>query len=167
MVKKLFLVLLLVAPLSMFAQDKLAYINADEVFYKMPEIKDVETKLATAREGIIKTKESMEKEYQLTVEKYSKTPADSLTQALSQARLKELQDMDERYQVYLQQSAQELEKQQQDLLAPLRDKFAKAVKEVGDENGYTYIMNVAIMLHIGSNAVDAGPKVKAKLGITN
>lgn len=166
MVKKLFLFLLLAAPLSIVAQDKLAYINAEEVFFKMPEMKDVETKLAAKRETILTTQKSLEDEYQKKVEEFQKTPTETLSESVLMTRQKDLEDMQQRYQVFMQQSAQEFEREQQQLIAPLRDKFAKIVKEVGDENGYTYILNSGALIHIGSNAVDASPKVKAKLGIT-
>ena len=63
MLKKLFLLLLIVAPVSMVAQDKLAFINAEEVFSKMPELKDVESKLATKSEAIRKNATAIEEEY--------------------------------------------------------------------------------------------------------
>ena len=63
MLKKLFLLLLIVAPVSIFAQDKLAFINAEEVFSKMPELKEVESKLATKSETIRKNLTALEKEY--------------------------------------------------------------------------------------------------------
>ena len=167
MVKKLILLLLVIAPVTIYAQDKFAYINAEEVFSKMPELKDVETKLATKSETIRKNVAAIEEEYNKKVEEFKKTPTDSLTDAIVLDRQKQLEDLQTRYQTFVQSSQQELEKEQQTLITPLQDKLRKAIKDVGDENGYTYILNAATLLHVSSSAVDAGPKVKTKLGIAN
>ena len=62
----------------------------------------------------------------------------------------------------------ELEKQyakrELELLQPLEKKFNDAVKQVADENGYTYILETATLLHARpeDNITD---RVKAKLGM--
>jgi len=50
--------------------------------------------------------------------------------------------------------------QDKNLLCPLSDGQA-----VGDEKGYTYILNPQVLLYKGNDAVDATDFVKAKLGI--
>lgn len=167
MLKKLFLLLLIVAPVSIFAQDKLAFINAEEVFSKMPELKEVESKLATKSETIRKNLTALEKEYNDKVEAF-KADTTGLTESIVLDRQKQLEDLQNRYQTFLQTSQQEYEKEQQALITPLQEKLRKAIKDVGDENGYTYIFNAAATLYTSPTAaLDAAPKVKAKLGITN
>ena len=167
MFKKLFLLLLVVAPLAMFAQDKIAFVNAEEVFSKMPELKDVESKLATKSESIKKNIAALEKEYNDKLEAFRGDTA-NLTEAIILDRNKQLEDLQTRYQTFLQTSQQEYEKEQQSLITPLQEKLRGAIKTVGDESGYTYILNAGALLYSSpSNAVDAGSKVKAKLGITN
>ncbi|MFV0535968.1 MAG: OmpH family outer membrane protein, partial [Dysgonomonas sp.] len=72
-----------------------------------------------------------------------------------------------RYQTFVQSSQQELEKEQQTLLAPLQQKMMKAIKDVGDENGYSLILNSNAILHVGADVKTANDQVKTKLGITN
>ncbi|GAB6121827.1 OmpH/Skp family outer membrane protein [Dysgonomonas termitidis] len=165
--KPLLLTFLLLFPLTFFAQDKLAYVNVDEVFSKMPELKDVETKLMAKSETIKKSLTAMQTEYNQMLERYGKTPTDSITQAIAEDRHKQMTDFQERYRVFSNNSQQELEKEQQALMAPLQQKLMKAIKDVGAENGYTYILNSASLLHMGTAAKDANGQVKAKLGITN
>lgn len=167
MLKKLILVLFVLAPLGMFAQDKFAYVNAEEVFAKMPEMKDVESQILAKREQIKKTADGIQAEYNALIEKFKQTDSTQLSEAIILDRQKQVGDLESRYETYLRSSQEELEKLQMSLITPLQDKLRKAIKDVGDENGYTYIFNSAALLHFGSNAVDAGPKVKAKLGITN
>ncbi len=64
MLKKLFVLMLAIAPLAVVAQElKVAYINTSEVFGQMPELKEVESKLATKQEEIKKTLTAIETEY--------------------------------------------------------------------------------------------------------
>jgi outer membrane protein len=143
-------------------------VNAEEVFSKMPELKDVESKLATKSEAIRKNVAAIEEEYNNKVKAFQNTSTDSLTEAIVLDRQKQLEDLQARYQTFVQTSQQEYEKEQQTLVAPLQEKLRKAITDVGNENNYTYIFNAGALLYINQGAaVDAGPKVKAKLGIAN
>lgn len=166
MLKKLILLLLVVAPLSIFAQEKLAYINSQEVFMKMPELKDVETKLAAKSESINKQKEAIEAEYQAKLKEFQGS-TDEPTQSVVLDRQKQIQQIQERFETFIESSRAEYEKEQQALITPLRQKMVQAIKTVGDENNYTYIFDSAALLHIGTHAIDASKQVKAKLGIVD
>jgi outer membrane protein len=150
----------------MVAQDKIAYVNADEIYSKMPELKEVETKLAAKGEVIKKNIAAIEKEFNDKVEIF-RTDTTGLSEAIILDRNKQLEDLRARYETFVQSSNQDMEKEHQTLVAPVQEKLRNAIKAVGDENGYTYIFNAGALLHVGSSAVDAGPKVKTKLGITN
>lgn len=167
MLKKLILILFVLAPVAMFAQDKLAFVNAQEVFSKMPEMKDVEAKLLAERELIQKTSDGIRAEYEAKVKEFQATPTEQITEAILLDRQKQIGDLESRFETYQRTSMEGYEKLQQSLLLPLQEKLTKAIKDVGDENGYTYIFNDAALLYKNTSAVDAGPKIKAKLGITN
>jgi len=164
---KQLLLLLFLLPLSVVAQNKLAFVTIDEVFSKMPELKEVETKMATKTEAVRKNMESMETELQKKLKEFEDMPAENKTQAITADYEKQVQDLHSRYQTFVQSSQQELEKEQQTLLAPLQQKMMKAIKDVGDENGYSLILNSNAILHVGADIKNANDQVKTKLGITN
>ncbi|EGK00255.1 MAG: OmpH family outer membrane protein [Prevotella sp.] len=166
MFKKLILLLIVIAPMSMFAQDKIAYINANEIFSKMPELKDVETKLAAKSETIKKNAAAIEAEYTKKVEEFQKDTT-NLTESILLDRQTQLDGLRDRYQNFVQTSQAEFEKEQQTLITPIQQKMRQAIKDVGDENNYAYILDAATLLHIGSHATDASKMVKTKLGITD
>jgi len=166
MLKKLILMLFIIAPVTIFAQDKIAFINATEIFTKMPELKDVESKLATKRETMTKNAQSIEKEYNDLLEKFRKDTTE-VTESILVDRQNQVESLQKRFQDYVQSSQAELEKEQQTLLAPLQQKMRQAIKDVGDENNYTYVLDAASLLHVGTNAIDASKQVKTKLGITD
>lgn len=167
MFKKVLVLLLVIAPLSTFAQDKFAFINYQELLSKMPEVKDYESKMVAKQDLIKKTAEGIEAEFNEKVKQFSQTPTDSITESIAVDRQKQLEQLRQRYEDYMQSSQAELQKEQEKLLTPIHQKLQTAIKEVGDAQGYTYIMERSSLLYAGSNAVDAGKQVKSKLGIVD
>jgi len=88
-----------------------------------------------------------------------------MADAVKQIRQQELQEMQQRIQLFYQTAEQDIQKKQQELLAPVHEKMSKAIKAVGEREGYTYIFDSAAMVHIGTDATDATPAVKKELGI--
>lgn len=163
--KKLIVLLLMVLPLGVFAQEgKIAFVNADQIITAMPELKGMESKIADLNEKYDKEFKQMQDEYQKKYTAFT-SQQDSLTENIRLRRLGELQDLQDRMQNFVEVAKQDVAKQQQDLFAPIQRKLQDAIKAVGDEKGYTYIINPQALLYTGSGATDATPFVKAKLGL--
>lgn len=165
MSKKLFLLLLIFAPLAMVAQDKIAYLNAQEIFALMPEMTETRTKLADKEATIQKQAQAIYDEYMAKAKEFSETPTEQLTEAILMDRDKVLTQLQERYQSFVQTSQATFEKERDAMVAPIQEKLMKAIESVGQENGYSYILDRAAMLYVSPTATDASAKVKAKLGI--
>jgi len=168
MLKKLLIVCIALAPLAAMAQDvKLAYINTQEVFSAMPELSGIETQLSTKQEEITKNGQALIDEFNKKVEEFDKAPATS--ESLQQDQQKQLAQIQERYQVYVQNSQQEMNQLQQQLLEPLNKKIADAIQAVGSENNYTFVFDVATMqspiVYVSPTATDITPLVKTRLGL--
>jgi len=163
MLKKLVILFLVLAPLGVFSQDKLAYINTQEIFAQMPELKDVESKLATKQEEIKKNMTALETEFQTKIQELA-GPSGSVDN-LTEDQQKQLQDIRQRYETYLESSDKEFGELRQQLLTPLQQKMQKAIQEVGAEGGFTYIFELGVIPYTSTSAVDAGKLVKTKLGI--
>lgn len=166
MLKKLFLLLIFVAPISLVAQEKIAYMSYQEILLKMPELKDIESKLATKRESIQTNEAAIKSEFNKKVEEYQALTDDSSPSVRSDLE-KQIQQIQERYEAFIQTSQTELQKEQETLVAPLHDKLQKTIKTVGDELGYTYIIDRSALLYVGANAIDVSKQIKTKLGITD
>jgi len=168
MLKKLLIFFISLAPLAAVAQDmKLAYLNAQEIFAAMPELSGIETQLNTKQEEISKNGQALVDEFNKKNEEFNKTPASS--EAVKQDQQKQLAQIQERYQVYLQNSQQEIQQLQQKLLEPVNKKIADAIKAVGDENKYTFVFDVSTMqspiVYVSPTATNITPIVKTKLGL--
>lgn len=163
--KKLIVLLLMILPLGVFAQEvKIAYVNADQVLNAMPELKELESKMADLNARYEKEFKQMQEEYQKKYTDFT-TQGDSLTENIRMRRLGELQDLQGRMDNFLEVAKQDVGKQQQELFAPIQKKLQDAIKAVGDEKGYTCIINPQALLYTGATAIDATPFVKAKLGL--
>ena len=165
--KKLIVLLLMLLPFAgaMNAQEaKIAFVNAGEIFTMMPEFKDMQKKMEDLNAKYKTELETMNSEYQ---KKYSDFVAqqDSLTENIKVRRMQEVQDMQQRIDNFVQVAQQDVAKQQQDLMTPIQQKLQDAIKAVGAEQGYTYIIDPQVLLYTGPNAIDATPMVKTKLGL--
>ena len=163
--KKLIIFLLMMLPLGVFAQEsKIAIVNTQEVIQAMPEFAAMQKQMADMEAKYKNEMQVMLDEYN---KKYSDYVAqqDSLTENIKMRRMQELQDMEQRTQNFIQISQQDFQKKQGELFTPIQDKLKNAIKAVGDEKGYTYILDPQIVLYQGNTAVDATQFVKAKLGI--
>ena len=152
-------------PLSIFAQEsKIAIVNTDEVIQVMPEFIDMQKQMADMEKKYQAEMKVMEEEYK---KKYSDYMAqqDSLTEKIKIRRMQELQDMEQRLQNFVQITQQDIQKKQQELYIPIQDKVRNAIKAVGDEKGYTYVIEPQIVIYTGSGAIDATDFVKTKLGL--
>lgn len=163
--KKLIILLLMVLPLTAFAQEsKIAYVKVNEVFDLMPDLKEVETKLASERDAYEKEFKQLSDEYSKKFADYA-AQQDSLTENIKLRRQQDLQDMQLRMQNFQEQAQQGMSKLQQDLLAPIQKKLQDAIKAVAEEKGYTYVIDPQALLYTAPSAIDATPFVKAKLGL--
>lgn len=165
MLKKLLIVCIALAPLAAVAQDvKIGYINTQEIFASMPELSGIETQLSTRQEEISKNGQALVDEFNKKMEEFE-TTASTASEALRQDQEKQLMQIQERYQLFLQNSQQEMNQLEQKLLEPVHAKIRDAIQSVGAENNFTYVLDVATVVYVSPSAENITPLVKTKLGI--
>lgn len=161
--KKLIIAMLLIAPMALSAQ-KFGHVNTQELFTQMPEVAEIRLKMDTIQGQYEAQLASMNEELQKKAQDYQ-AQEPTMADAVKQIRQQELQEMQQRIQLFYQTAEQDIQKKQQELLTPVHERMAKAIKAVGEREGYTYIFDAAAMVHIGTDAHDAMPAVKKELGI--
>ncbi len=163
--KKIVLMLALALPLAVSAQ-KFGHINTQEVFALMPELTKVKAQMDTLQNTYESQIANMQEEYQKKVADYQKNAA-TLNDVVKPIRQQEIAEMEQRIQLFYQTAQQDIQKKQQEYLAPLQQKMVNAIQEVGKENGFTYIFDTAMgaLTYQSPDATDVAPLVKAKLGI--
>jgi outer membrane protein len=167
MKKTILLSILMFIPLGIIAQEvKIAVVNTRTVFMAMPEISTFETEIANITKKYEAEYKGMQDEYN---RKYSDLVAqqDTLTENIKMLRMQEIQDITNRMENFAPMAKEYIAKEQEKLFTPIQQKVDNAIKEVGAENGYTYILidDPQVILFKGPSAIDATDKVKAKLGV--
>ena len=161
--KKILFVILMAMPCLVFAQ-KLGYINTQDVFMQMPEVTIAQQKLDSIGKAYENDIATMREEFARKYKEYQ-DQQNTLSESLRQMKEQELMQMQERTQTFIQNVQQEYELKQQELLAPIHEKLANAIKKVGEEKGFTYIFDATQIQYISPDAVNVEKDVKAKLGI--
>ena len=167
MFKKIMLAALVAAPMCLMAQTaKFGVVNSQEIFNVMPEKATAENTLKTASDRYEAEYKNLQEAFQKKLTDYEALEKDpSTTDAIKQRHQEELQTEYQKIQNFQQTAAQDLQKQQDTLLAPISQKLQNAIQAVGAEGGYAGILDAATLLYKGNNIEDVSAKVKAKLGI--
>lgn len=147
MLKKFALLALCALPIGLFAQDaKFGHINSQEIIAAMPEVANIEKEvdaIGKQYEGEIM---KMQEEYNAKVKEFQEKQ-DSMPEGIKKVRVAEIQEIETRVNTFRQTAYQEIQKKQQDLFVPIRDKVTKAINDVAVEGKFTYILD------LGSQAV--------------
>ncbi len=138
MMKKLFLFLILFAPMSLFAQ-KFGHIDSQALLQSLPEAKIIQADLEVKGKQYDKQIAELQAELQRKAEEYDRTK--STMNATKQAETeKMLQEMYTKVQQTVQDNQKAFNEEQQRKLGPILDKVRKAIETVAKAGGYVYIM---------------------------
>lgn len=168
MLKKFALVIMLMLPMGVFAQNmKFGHINAMEIISAMPEYTKAQNDLKALSDQLGKELQRTQEEFNKKYQEFMQTK-DSLPANIAERRQKELEDMMQRQQQFQEKAQQDMEKAQNDLMAPIYKKLDDAIKSVGATEGVVYIFDLArtpIPYVNESQSANLNAKVKAQLGI--
>lgn len=163
--KKILILFLMMAPLSLFAQ-KFGFVNSTEIAQVMPEytkavneLKVLQKQYADEREHITAEFEKKRKEFEAV--------KDSLPESILQRRAVELEDLYTRLQQYDQTVYQSFEQARETKFATVNEKLQKAIQDVGREGAYICVFDIASGIPYISETLceNLDAKVKTKLGI--
>lgn len=166
MLKKIALILLLIAPMSVFAQ-KFGHIKTQEILVAMPDYIKAQTDIQTMQkqyeDEIKRASDELTKKFTAYQEEQANLPKN-----IQERRQKELQELNQKGMQMQQDAQQELERSWMSMLEPIAKKIDDAIKAVGQEGGYVYIfdLNATQIPFVNETlSTDVTGAVKAKLGI--
>ena len=87
---------------------------------------------------------------------------------MKQTKEQELFDINKRLQEFQQNASQDFQNKQLELFQPIYQKVDKAIKEVGKENGFLYVFDVAkgsLVYFDETKSTNIMPLAKTKLGL--
>jgi len=161
------IVVFLLIGTTSFAQNlKFGHINSQELLSLMPERDSAQLVLENYAQQLEDQLETMQVEYNNKVQQYLANQ-ENYTDLIKQTKEQELTDMQERIQGFQNTAQQTIQQKEAQLIQPIIDKAEKAIKEVAEEQGFTYIFDLArgSILYFSDASQDILPLVKVKLNI--
>jgi len=162
--RKLLIVAVAFASFSMTASaQKFGYINSQELISQLPEEKEANANIETLKTQLQKKGQEMITALQT---KYSRLEADRDNYSPKQleAEAGKLKAEEQKIAEFDQSSQQRIMTKSEELLKPIQDKINVAIKQVAEENGYTYIFDASLGVVLYADpGTDVTTLVKAKL----
>jgi outer membrane protein len=160
----------LISSVALNAQQKLklGHINSQELLAAMPASDSAQKKLEGIAQDHEAVLEEMSVEFNKKFENYRKAmEAGTLSDLARSSKEAELEDLQTRIQTFEQTAQQDLQKKRVELFTPVQEAALKAVNEVAEEEGFTYIFDTGMgaVVYTAPESIDILPLVKAKLGI--
>ena len=155
--------LALVLPMIASAQ-KLGHINSQELLAAMPELKTVQAKLDTLAGQYEAQFANMQEEFNTKLAKFQQEQA-TMTAGVREFRQQEIAEMEQRIYLFRQTAQEDLQKKQQEFMAPIQQRMMDAIKKVSQAQGCTYVFEAMTLHYIAPDALDLMPLVKKELGI--
>lgn len=137
--KKLVLILMLLAPMTMFAQSKFGYIDSQAFLESLPEAVAVQKSLQAKGDEYQKNLKSMQDELERKAKEYDAQKSTMSTTKQEETE-KQLQDMYTKIQQTAQDNQKAFNDEQQKQLGPILDKVRTAIQNVAKSGKYVYIM---------------------------
>ena len=140
MLRKIFFSVLLLFPLAIFSQKQFGYLSYSEVYKAMPEY-------ATAQSSIKELEEKYNSEIKHSEDEFNRKYAEfyqgqkDFPQYILEKRQKELQELMEKSLDFKEKAKQLLKESEKKLRTPIEERLNKAIKSVGEEFSYSYILN--------------------------
>lgn len=161
--KKLIVMLMLIAPTSMFAQ-KFGHLNSQQVAQDMPEYVQAMGDIQAKAKEFENEFGEMQQEFQNKYDAYNKA-ASTMNETKKNEEEQALTEMSQKLQQANQDYQQKLQQFQQEKLQPVLTKLQNAIQAVGKAGGYVYIMDTSMGVPYISETLstDVTSLVKAEL----
>jgi outer membrane protein len=166
-VATLMIVIALAGQSAMAQNLKFGHINSDELIQSMPEYDSATVKLEKFRKELVNALELMSVELNTKNDAYQKE-SKNLSDIVKQTKEQELIDMNKRIQDFQTNAQTQLQNKQTEVFQPIYAKVDKAIKDVGKENGFFYVFDIAkgaLLYFDESKSINVTPLVKTKLGL--
>ena len=152
--------------LTTASAQKFGHVNTQEIIQAMPEFATARTEIEKLTQQYEADLKQMQEELQKKAEAFEKEEA-TLPENIKQRRNQELQDLYQRIQQTYQDNQQALAQAQQEKMQAITTKVIDAIKAIGQEGGYVYVMETGAGIPYISTTLstDVTAQVKAKLGL--
>ncbi len=145
---------------------KFGHIDLQALVQLMPERTSAETSFNSFQAELEDVLGEMQTNYQQKLKELEQL-GENASEVKRNAKISELQDIQQRIQNYHVTANQQLQQKQAELLQPVFDKAENAIQEVAKEQGLLYVFDIGtkVVLYMSNQSIDILPMVKKKLGL--
>ena len=136
----LIIVIIFLVTFNSISQSKVAHIDTYELITSMPEMIEVQKEMTEIGEEKQNEVRLMEAEKRALSKKYEIEAIDSSSEE-NQARLEEIEGMEENIRMYMNEIYKFMQKKEQELTNPIMDRALEAIQAVGNLQGFDYVID--------------------------
>lgn len=122
------------------AQSNIAHIDTQALVEAMPEMKAAQSQLEKLQKTYDTEIKTLAKEFETKLKQFE-VEAESKTAEENAKRAEEAQSMQANINAYRQGAMEDLQKKQEDLIAPILEKARTAIQKVGRSQGFQYVFD--------------------------
>lgn len=133
--------LLITLPGAVFSQaQKIGFVNSAKIFDDLPEARDIIKRIQGLQKPVQDSLALIQKDIETRISDYQKKES-MLNDQAKRAAAQEIQDLQVKGREYQQRKTEELTRQQDVLLAPLKEKIQKAIERVAKAENYKFVFD--------------------------
>lgn len=165
MIKKVILALAfaIAIPVAVCAQ-KFGVVDVQTIITGMPEFTAMQNQITEASKKYEDEFKKLQEEFDKKFAEYQGLAQDTPAQ-IKERRESELTELGQKIDQFRNTASQDLQRQQQTLMAPIEEKIMEAIKSVGKEGSYTFIFQEGQAAYQGAEVINVTDAVKGKLGV--
>ncbi len=167
--KRFILSILIALPILVSAQSaRFAVVDEKAVLESMPDYIFVERQLFKTSQKYHAEYDKMSAEIDKKFEDFQiLNEQNAAPQAIRERRIQEIQNLQKRAQQFLETAEEDLVRQQRELIDPIKQRLKNCIKEIGTEQGFTFIFPADSPLFTGIEVEDLTDQVKEKINAAN
>jgi outer membrane protein len=128
-------------PGAVFSQaQKIGFVNSAKIFDDLPEARDIVKRIQGLQKPVQDSLALIQKDIETRIADYQKKES-MLNDQAKRAAAQEIQDLQVKGREYQQRKTEELTRQQDVLLAPLKEKIQKAIERVAKAENYKIVFD--------------------------
>ena len=162
--KKIFVIAVMALLTLSASAQKIARVNFTELVQLMPEADQARETMAAASKEADETYKTMVEEFQTKYQQYQQK-ASTWTASIKESKERELSDMQQRIQDFQQSVSQELQEQQNTLMAPIYQKAQDEVQKIAKNLGVDVLLDASSALYYSDAIVDITAAARKALNI--
>jgi len=143
---------------------KLGHVQVDSVFQIMPERTQAEQELQQYSKQLENQLVTMNAELESKYNEYMEN-SETWPATLKQDKEEEWTGLQQRIQNFQMRAQTDLQEKESELLQPIYERIRTAIKDVANEEGFTYIYDASMLLYKSDDSISITQKVKAKLSL--